>query len=155
MKVRKGFVSNSSSSSYICDACNESEVSYEGLAEIEMFQCTSGHTLHENCGVNFKAPDEPEEPIRGDYETNTLYVEALDKYDKDKEAWDDDWRWDGCAATDKFCSLCSLTNIDDNTRSRYLGAVAQLTSDQVDEVIRKKFSNYDELNAWLTSNEVK
>ena len=46
MKIRSGFVSNSSSSSFICDVCNEDYTSYEAsLEEAEMFKCENGHTV--------------------------------------------------------------------------------------------------------------
>lgn len=47
MKVRNGFVSNSSTSSFLCDFCGENVATYEseGLEDIGMFECMKGHTL--------------------------------------------------------------------------------------------------------------
>lgn len=46
MKIRKGFVSNSSSSSFICDVCGESYSGWDAtLDEAEMFECVHGHTV--------------------------------------------------------------------------------------------------------------
>jgi hypothetical protein len=50
MKIRTGFVSNSSSSSYVCDVCHDSAVSYDmSLEDAEMFECANGHTVHDKC----------------------------------------------------------------------------------------------------------
>ena len=44
MKFRKDFVTNSSSSSYVCEICGRTESGYDlGLSECEMFECVNGH----------------------------------------------------------------------------------------------------------------
>jgi hypothetical protein len=46
MKIRKGFVSNSSSSSYICDVCGHDESGWDlGLEEADMYECEEGHVF--------------------------------------------------------------------------------------------------------------
>ena len=46
MKIRSGFVSNSSSSSFICCVCGRNEVVYDGsLGDVGMAQCVHGHTI--------------------------------------------------------------------------------------------------------------
>ena len=46
MKLRSGFVSNSSSSSFVCDFCGRAEGGYDvGLADFEMSECKAGHTF--------------------------------------------------------------------------------------------------------------
>lgn len=46
MKYRKDFVTNSSSSSYVCECCGATESGWDiGLSEAGMFYCTNGHTL--------------------------------------------------------------------------------------------------------------
>ena len=46
MKIRSGFVSNSSSSSFICDVCGREESGYDiSLCDCEMRQCRRGHTF--------------------------------------------------------------------------------------------------------------
>ena len=48
MKLRKGFVSNSSSSSFVCDVCGYTESGWDmSLEEAEMYECENGHTFCE------------------------------------------------------------------------------------------------------------
>ena len=50
MKIRNGFVSNSSSSSFTCSVCGETETGYDAsLKDLEMFCCKNGHIIHEFC----------------------------------------------------------------------------------------------------------
>jgi len=44
MKIRNGFVSNSSSSSYVCEICNAALEAYDcNLNEIGLCECENGH----------------------------------------------------------------------------------------------------------------
>ncbi len=48
MKIRQGFVSNSSSSSFICNVCGESSEGWDASpwdSEYESYQCLSGHVF--------------------------------------------------------------------------------------------------------------
>lgn len=46
MKFRKDFVTNSSSSSYVCEICGRSESGWDiGLSECEMMECVNGHVF--------------------------------------------------------------------------------------------------------------
>ena len=46
MKIRNGFVSNSSSSSFVCEICYLADSVYDGgIGEIGMCECTNGHIM--------------------------------------------------------------------------------------------------------------
>jgi hypothetical protein len=57
MKIRIGFVSNSSSSSFVCKACSASEVSSDGLPE-GWVTCINEHYLCDDCCLVNPEPDE-------------------------------------------------------------------------------------------------
>ena len=49
MKIRQGFVSNSSSSSFVCQVCGEEASGWDiGLEEACMYECEYGHTFCED-----------------------------------------------------------------------------------------------------------
>ena len=43
MKIRSGFVSNSSSSSFVCSVCNTVETGYDGEYDFPTTYCRRGH----------------------------------------------------------------------------------------------------------------
>jgi hypothetical protein len=50
MKTRNGFVSNSSTSSFICNVCGAVEAGRDlCLSDVEMVECQHGHTFHIDC----------------------------------------------------------------------------------------------------------
>ena len=55
MKIRKGFVSNSSSSSFICDVCGTAESGWDySLSDAGMYECENGHTFCESHIINIE-----------------------------------------------------------------------------------------------------
>ena len=49
MKIRNGFVSNSSSCSFTCDVCGETESGFDvSLEDCDMKECVNGHTFCES-----------------------------------------------------------------------------------------------------------
>lgn len=119
MKIRNGFVSNSSSSSFICDSCGGDESGWDLLlSDAEMFKCSNGHTIHESCAPNFFHPNED---------------------DKD---YDEDWRYGHNIAQ---CPLCSLTEINSDIKASYLMALHGYTEESILKEIAA-FGTLDKLN---------
>ena len=127
MKVRNGFVSNSSSSSFICEVCNGTESGWDAcMSEVEMFECANGHTLHESCSPNFETPTE------------------------DDDSYDEDWRYSHEITQ---CPICSMHNVPYGIQARYLLAKVGMTSDTLGAELREKFESYDALMKWIKENE--
>lgn len=60
MKFRKGFVSNSSSSSFVCEICGGEWSGQDGeYGGIEELRCENGHILCSDC-ANWERPEENE-----------------------------------------------------------------------------------------------
>lgn len=122
MKVRKGFVSNSSSSSYICDVCGEDVSGMDiGLEEAEMYECVNQHTFCEH---------------------HALDGEKLEEMfnDDEKEAHElSDLRYE---LPEQFCPLCNFESVSDADLIRYLLRWTGQTREQVAKTLRDVYPNY-------------
>jgi len=59
MKIRDGFVSNSSSSSFVCEVCSEAHETWDGsLSDIGMCECQNGHVFCIDHKLNNAEPNE-------------------------------------------------------------------------------------------------
>ena len=133
MKIRHGFVSNSSSSSFICDVTGRIASGWDmSLEEAEMCECKKGHTFSEYCVLNEK-------------EFNELLEKSKDE---DSEEFDEDFRY---YCPEKFCPICSLTHIDDTMVLKYLIAKGYINIDNVMKEIRGDFKSFDDLLSFTAS----
>ena len=72
MKIRHGFVSNSSTSSFICEICGREEMGMDiSLDECEMFECENGHVICNEHAIkdltnNGKTQEEMDDEDNGD-----------------------------------------------------------------------------------------
>lgn len=77
MKFRKDFVTNSSSSSYVCEICGRTESGWDlGLSECEMMECVNGHVFC--CEEALARPTKKE------------MVQMILENEWNKERWDND-----------------------------------------------------------------
>jgi len=124
MKIRKGFVSNSSSSSFICDVSGNVACGYDmSMEEAEMYECENGHTFDDGYLVN-----------EGKLIT-LLDDDALD-----------DVRYELPA---EFCPICTMNKIKDSDAVLYLLKKSNTTMEKVIEEIKKEFDSYDTLKESL------
>ena len=135
MKIRNGFVSNSSSSSFTCDICGETEVIYDGIGDVDGVVCQSEwHSFHKSCGEKY----------------NIVIKEVMiDGYEE-------------LAVTEETCPLCNLDIIDDDVILRYLlltvfntnrNNCKRLEKDDVRREIKKRFDNEQDTLKWIKENE--
>ena len=137
MKIRHGFVSNSSSSSFICDVTGRIASGWDiSLEEAEMIECKNGHTFSEDC---------------------VLHKEKFDKLtsecsNEDSEEFDEDYRYYIPA---EFCPICTLTHIDDTMVLKYLIAKGHINIDNVMKEIRSDFKSFNDLRSFTISSTTK
>lgn len=66
MKIRLGFVSNSSSSSFACSVCGETYSGWDlSLSDTDLNQCSNGHLI---CEDDLTEPINPDDIIDNDFE---------------------------------------------------------------------------------------
>jgi uncharacterized C2H2 Zn-finger protein len=104
MRVRQGFVSNSSSSSFICEVSGRVEAGYDiSLDEAGMYCCVNNHYFDES--YLLESPDDGGED---DYAERIGLVESGNGQDEWDEDHDD--RYDVPA---NRCPICTMTHISD------------------------------------------
>lgn len=76
MKTRKGFVTNSSSSSFVCCISGHTEEGWDlSLEEAEMYECENGHVFCES----YLVQEPTDEDILQAVKTHRWYGEKIDK----------------------------------------------------------------------------
>lgn len=114
MKIRNGFVSNSSSSSFICDITGEEVSGYDmGLEEAEMYQCENAHTFLEEFIVGSN------EEIEKELEEN------------------DEFRY---SVPSRFCPICSFNYIMIEDIVAYIAKTYEITYNDVYSYMKSKNS---------------
>jgi hypothetical protein len=150
MKYRKDFVTNSSSSSYVCEICGRTERGYDvALSEIEMQQCVNGHTICTDEALDL--PDKSElvrmvmelgynreyKVADGEYQWVEITEEEVAAKDED-ELWCDFiteggfWEVPECV-----CPICQFIEYSDDDLSKYLELEYKVSRDEVFDEIKK------------------
>jgi len=163
MKIRKGFVSNSSSSSYVCDITGNVESGWDmGIEDAEMYQCECGHTfleeyileatienkiailrktadnysIDEICIIlNAEEITERNKVISLSY----LYDSELEKINFDITFYN---RYEIPTC---LCPICMMEHIPDYSVLHYLVKECGKTKEEVIDEIKKKFRTCDDL----------
>lgn len=119
MKIRAGFVSNSSSSSFMCEVCNEMFSGWDAsLSEFECAECEHGHTF---CQKHAEIPDDY-------YDKNEDFPYSVDA---------------------DYCPICSLKNVPDKYVLEYLLKINSVSKDEMVKEIQKLYKNFKELKGFL------
>lgn len=132
MKFRKSFVTNSSSSSYICEYCGKEASGWDmSLSEAEMIECVNGHTVCEEC-----------------IDSKTLKY-LYDNYaDEDKDTYWEDWRYE---LPEEYCPICSFDVFLDSDILKFLEKFHSINMDDIKDEIKKNFKNYSDFKEKINS----
>jgi hypothetical protein len=152
MKVRHGFVSNSSSSSFICDLCGTVESGYDAsLSDVEMCECENGHTLcnsHiENSTVN--AESFIKRLIDSGNAVNDFLEltreEQIDDIKSQEKQYLCESHLDGDSNTipAEYCPICSMQHITEQDMLLYLLKSTKQSSKDVKTTIQSSFENFN------------
>ena len=135
MKIRKGLVSNSSSSSFICDVCGHAEGGWDRSAgELGFAVCVNGHTICID-HVLFDTEDEREK-----YRSH-IYENPYDTYTyKDMEF---DYE-----IPEALCPCCQLNEISKDDFNRWLVKTGKMG--KLKKEFAEQFPTYNSFKKWLT-----
>ena len=146
MKFRKDFVTNSSSSSFVCEICGHEESGFDlSLSECDMFECENGHVL---CLEHMLDPTREEkinEILKNDY-WNPETREYDIKYTREElEDMDDDKLFDTLLGSEKFyevpecfCPICQFEEYSSYDMASYLLAQYKVSKDDAFAEIKKQ-----------------
>ena len=149
MKIRNGFVSNSSSSSFICEVCVEEQSGWDlGLEEVGMYECVNGHYFCEDHAVSKRSTD-MDDIRKYCLESGSSYSKEEILKMKDEELTELAEEYDyfvderyECPVS--MCPICSFLEVQNYDAYRYLLKKAGLTQETMLKQLKTEFTSYDE-----------
>jgi len=128
MKTRKGFISNSSTTSFICDVCGELFAERDcGIDDAQMFQCVNEHTVCESHMVNQERYDQ--------------YIDSEDNEGLYK-------------VPVECCPICQMEKVSKFELDAYLLRISVYSSrEEVEKAIKDQFKKYDDFIAYLNQDK--
>ena len=152
MKIRNGFVSNSSSSSFTCEVCGETQSGMDmSRSEAGMVECENGHTFcesHELDGPEISL-EEKRKKLFADVEESSYYktrprekaveLDTISNYTEDEvnASYDETCENKGRAAQE--CPICTFTEMHEGLTLKYLLKWAGTSKENVLAELKKKF----------------
>lgn len=157
MKIRSGFVSNSSSSSFICGVCKTVETGYDGEYNIETTMCDYGHEwcakhdlkssiLSTEQKVKIISSDEYFVKNLKDEDVEFLKSDNKEEIDGIFEQYEED---NVDEISEYLCPVCTLSSISDTFVLKYLLKRSGKKLSNIKKEIRNKFNTLNDLKKGL------
>jgi hypothetical protein len=126
MKIKLDFITNSSSSSYTCDICNNTESGMDiGISDVSMCECGNNHIFCQNHLIG-----DSKELLRAEEEIDEFLY----------------------SIPEKFCPVCQFKTVLPKDALAYLLLKHNLTIENVLEMIRVDYMNYNDFNMDIKNN---
>lgn len=139
MKIRLGFVSNSSSSSFVCSVCGAIESGMDAsLSDFGMVRCEYGHDMCESCVPGMDEDSDLDTiTVDGDEHTNTVFtVYSEDEYDM--------------VLRKEKCPICTMDKIEESLEILWLRKKLNMTDEEVSKAIKTEFKTYEDFKHTMT-----
>lgn len=158
MKIRLGFVSNSSSSSFTCDVCGETHSGWDiSLEDAGMLECERSHVFckeHEIAELSVEI--QRKQILNYKYSSEELknQVEKMsddeleDLISEDPEGEIEEILGDSPTPSD-LCPICNFKAISDNDVIKYLLKKANLKKNDLINVFKEEFGDYETLKKYI------
>lgn len=158
MKIRTGFVSNSSSSSYVCDVSGEAFEVYDGCFwDAGLAQCTKGHIFRKEFLVEWERPyPSPEEMLQildekidSKRECANLRSLTIDQLKERFLVETEGYPTNQCHVNE--CPVCTMTYIKSTELVDYLLKQTKQTREEILMSIRRRFSDYNAFKRFISN----
>jgi hypothetical protein len=156
MKIRNGFVSNSSSSSFVCEICGHCAEVYGGqMDDYKMSICENDHVI---CDEHIKSNILDIQRMRQwiiKYIEESQWPEEIDNDDALRSWLEDednimemeyDWRRH---IPEELCPCCSFENVSENDVIWYLCNKYKTSIEKVKKEIKENYQNYQQFINYL------
>lgn len=164
MKIRKGFVSNSSTTSFTCDACGKIEAFPDSCSDEDM-EITRFSCGHATCSCT--RVDLSNKKVQKLWRENAKKRLPKLSYGPSEEELkellkiENFWEFvDECSDYEVYnpsalCPVCSFKKFNDDFVYKYILIKHKLKLKDVRKEMKKKFNSFDEFEAWMKENEKK
>ena len=149
MKFRKDFVTNSSSSSYVCEICGRTESGWDlGLRDCEMMECVNGHVFCSDEALEIPSKKEMIKMILENEWNKDVWTSRSDGYkdyteDELLAMSEDDLFHDFCSESGYYdvpecvCPICQFIEYSEYDLSAYLLKEYGISRDEVFAEVKK------------------
>jgi len=155
MKFRKDFVTNSSSSSYICDICDREECGYDlSLSDIYMNECENGHVFcQDHMTFDTFTVDSFKKAVENDRWLDSSLKEKIRYSDESLETLIDMVKkeCDNYSIPAFMCPICSFNSVSMSDVEKYKSAKLRQTDEAIKKEIKEKFDCYDDFKKYIDS----
>lgn len=142
MKFRKDFVTNSSSSSYVCEICGESHSGFDAsIEDFCMCRCVNGHVICQEHMLEVSREEQINEILKNDYwnrETGEYFSytkEELDNMNDDELL--DLFLGEYYEVPESCCPICQFEEYSSYNMACYLLTQYKIPKDEVFAEIKK------------------
>ena len=161
MKIRTSFVSNSSSSSYVCDITGEAfEVNDGCFWDVGLRHCVNGHTYKEEFALAsiaenltkddmLKALEERTDSKRECKRLRDLTIDEL------RAEYREVTGTDGEEVPENCCPICTLNEVPIPLLVAYLLKEARATRKETTEIIKHRFGTFDKFAKYISQSPIR
>ena len=164
MKIRQGFVSNSSSSSFVCDVCRHVESGMDMSArDADMEECVNGHlfcTSHKTKNIGQPSVEKMRATLleyEKEKDTHKWWTQeqkdaeilAIEKEADEKIAGRyEDFHADN-GVSEEVCPICSFNMLTKDMKYLFLLKRVGMTPSELEKHIKDNFKSYKEFEEFL------
>lgn len=146
MKFRKDFVTNSSSSSFVCEICGAEGSGFDASVEdFGMFECKNGHILCQEHMLNPSREKQINEILKNKYWDSETRKYDIQYTREELETMDDDELFDVLLGDERYyevpeclCPICQFEEYSSYDMASYLLTQYKVQKDEVFAEIKKQ-----------------